>query len=59
MTHQVHDIWISMAFDEEETRKNGLVVITDLKEMSLKHMRHFNSSATAIISKKTQVLWIR
>ncbi|KAF6215477.1 hypothetical protein GE061_010231 [Apolygus lucorum] len=56
---QVDDLWLELAMDEEETQKNGLVYIFDMKGLSLKYLRYFTPFNCKVASTKAENIPIR
>lgn len=56
---QVDDLWLELAMDEEETQKNGLVYIFDMKGLTLKYLRYFTPTNCKVASTKAENLPVR
>ncbi|XP_054283448.1 alpha-tocopherol transfer protein-like [Macrosteles quadrilineatus] len=52
---QVDDLWLTMACDEEETQRNGLVIVFDLKNFPWKFLRSFTPYNIRATTAKAEV----
>ncbi|XP_046676256.1 alpha-tocopherol transfer protein-like isoform X2 [Homalodisca vitripennis] len=56
---QVDDLWLSLALDEEETQKNGLVMIFDMEGMPWKFLRYFTPHIVRVTTTKAENIPVR
>lgn len=52
---RLNDLWIELAMDEEETQKNGLVIIIDLGGLPLRLFKFLSPKATIISALKEEM----
>jgi hypothetical protein len=52
---RLNDLWIELAMDEEETQKNGMVLIIDLGGFPLRLLKFLSPKATIISALKEEV----
>jgi len=52
---RLNDLWIELAMDEEETQKNGMVLIIDLGGFPLRLFKFLSPKATIISALKEEV----
>ena len=52
---RMNDLWIELAMDEEETQKNGMVLIIDLGGLPLHLLKFLSPKATIISALKEEV----
>jgi hypothetical protein len=53
---RLNDLWLEMAMDEEETQKNGMVLIIDLGGLPLRLFKFLCPKATIISALKEEVI---
>jgi len=53
---RLNDLWIELAMDEEETQKNGMVLIIDLGGFPLRLFKFLSPKATIISALKEEVI---
>jgi hypothetical protein len=51
----MNDLWIELAMDEEETQKNGMVLIIDLGGFPMRLFKFLSPKATIISALKEEV----
>ena len=52
---RLNDLWIELAMDEEETQKNGMVLIVDLGGFPVRLFKFLSPKATIISALKEEV----
>lgn len=52
---RLNDVWMEMAMDEEETQKNGTVIILDLGGLPMRLFKFLTPKATIISALKEEV----
>lgn len=52
---QVDDLWITLALQEEETQKNGLVFLFDMENFPWKFLRYFTPHIIRVSTAKAEV----
>uniref|UniRef100_A0A1B6CN90 CRAL-TRIO domain-containing protein n=1 Tax=Clastoptera arizonana TaxID=38151 RepID=A0A1B6CN90_9HEMI len=52
--HQVDDIWLELALDEDETQKNGVTFLIDMDKMSWKFIRYLTLYNVKVGTRKTE-----